>query len=328
MLQALRAAWKANRHWVAGGFLLSTGLFLLFMYITWRDEQRGIAEQRATGLAAPAEPTNVWAFARLSSAPMAATAKGKQFLPGVESADRQIVRTGKLDIAVADPLRAAEQLREIATRLSGFVSSSTASGTDARTRSATVALRVPASRFNDARAEIRSIASSIERDSIEARDVTREVVDQEAALRNYKAEEAQYLQILKRAAAVKDVLEVTAKLADVRGRIDKLDAEMRLLRHEVQLALLETNITPDTDAQVFGIPWRPLYRAKMSFREALAGLTSYMDEMLALVLKLPVIVLWAVTVVALIKLGWIVFRRIVLLFFPGAPVFSREPAQT
>jgi hypothetical protein len=50
MTQALRSAWKANRHWVAAGFLGATALFLLLIFMSWRSEQRGIAMNRATGL--------------------------------------------------------------------------------------------------------------------------------------------------------------------------------------------------------------------------------------------------------------------------------------
>jgi hypothetical protein len=75
-------------------------------------------------------------------------------------------------------------------------------------------MRIPAEYFDDARAQVRRIAKTVEQDTTEARDVTREYVDQEASLRNSRAEEAQYLAVLKRAAAVKDILEVSSKLAE------------------------------------------------------------------------------------------------------------------
>src|SRR5207302_9450379 len=50
MAQAVRTAWNASRHWLATGFLASTILFLLLMFINWRNEHRGIASQKATGL--------------------------------------------------------------------------------------------------------------------------------------------------------------------------------------------------------------------------------------------------------------------------------------
>src|SRR5262249_45218107 len=37
---------NANRHWVAAGFLTSTGFFLLLMFLNWRGELRGFANPR------------------------------------------------------------------------------------------------------------------------------------------------------------------------------------------------------------------------------------------------------------------------------------------
>jgi Domain of unknown function (DUF4349) len=56
-------------------------------------------------------------------------------------------------------------------------------------------MRIPAAHFDEARAEVRKIAKTVEQDTIEAHDVTRESLNQEAALRNARAEEAQYLAI-------------------------------------------------------------------------------------------------------------------------------------
>src|SRR5262249_48889149 len=55
MVQSFRTTWNANRHWIAAGFLTSTGLFLLLLYLNWRSELRGIAQSHATGLSAIAE---------------------------------------------------------------------------------------------------------------------------------------------------------------------------------------------------------------------------------------------------------------------------------
>ena len=245
-----------------------------------------------------------------------------------EDADRQVIRSGTLEIISTDPLQAAEQLRNLAMRLSGFVVSSKVSGSDERMQSAQVTLRIPADHFDEARAQVRAIAKSVEQDMVEARDVTREYVDQEAALRNARAEEQQYLLILKRAASVKDVLEVSSKLAEVRAHIDELQADLRSLHHQVEMSLLTTNVTAMVEAQVLGIRWRPLYKAKLALRGALSAVADYGDSMVELLVNLPVIAIWGFTILALLKVGWIVLRRIVLVFFPSLGTWLRRPIQT
>ncbi len=98
-----------------------------------------------------------------------------------------------LEIIATDPSQAAEQLRNFATHLSGFTASFKVSAGEEGTPSAQIIMRIPAEHFDDTRAQVRTIAKAVEQDTVEARDVTREDVNQEASLRNSRAEEAQYL---------------------------------------------------------------------------------------------------------------------------------------
>jgi hypothetical protein len=360
MAQAVRTAWNASRHWLVTGFLASTILFLLLMFINWRNEYRGIASQKATGLASVSvDSASAWhqksilpwssterhvrsGLDSISGSPSSMTGgvlggvpgsvqfavNGSQPATPLENTERMVVGTGPLEIIVVDPVQAAEQMCDLATHLSGFVVSSSVSGSDERTRSAQVTVRIPAKYFDEARTQVRRIAKTVEQDTVEARDATREYLDQEARLRNARAEEAPYLAILKRAAAAKDVLEVSSKLAEVRGRIDESEADLRFLHHQVEMSLLTTNISAVAQAQVFGVHWRPLYEAKLSLRGALVGMADYADSMVALFLNLPVVVIWSFTIVALLKVGWMVLRRIVLMFFPGLTTWLHRPVKS
>jgi hypothetical protein len=368
MAQALRSAWKANRHWVAAGFLVSTVLFLRLIFISWRHEQRGIASSRATGLSAGESwsTQSMWRSSSLlpwprkerivrrlnvdhltaspiglsggsmggviggvgGTPPPATVAYNSPSNVSPEISERRVIRTGSIEIIASDPLQTAEQLRNLAVNFSGFVVSSNINGSDEGTRLAQVSIRIPAEYFDEARAQVRKIAKTVEQDTIEAHDVTRESVNQEAALRNARAEEAQYLTILKRAAAVKDVLEVSSKLAEVRGRIDALEGDLRFLHHQVEMSLLTVNIRGMAEAQAFGLHWRPLYEAKVSLRGALGGMADYADDMVALFLNLPVIAIWMLTIVALLKIGWLALRSTARMFFPGSTMWLRRLAQS
>jgi len=349
MAHAIRNTWKSNRHWVTAGFLASTSLFLLLIFVTLQNERHAIEQPKATGLSAITtwDLRSQWAGSLLPVSFSRQRARSVDYasvgggVPGsvtplaviprlpsaADLAGRQVIRSGAVEITAADPLLAADQLRNLATRLSGFVVSSKISGSDARMQSAQVIFRIPAERFDEARAQVRAVAKSVEQDAVEARDVTREYVDQEAVLRNTRAEEEQYLVILKRAASVQDVLEVTSKLAEVRGHIDELQTALNSLHNEVEMSLLTVNVTAMADAQVFGIRWRPLYKAKVSLRDAISAMADYGDSMMALVVNLPVIAIWGFTIMALLKVSWLALRRIVLLFFPALGTWLHRPAQ-
>ncbi len=336
MPNVLRDSWKANRHWLAAGFLISTALFLLLMYITVRGSFRGIAESKATGLAAIAgSPASFffpelrqWAIQEGRSPRFLETTYYQKSSDQDSEADRLVIRTAKLSIVTADPLDTARDLAKLATDSSGFVVNSTIKG-DQSYRAAEIILRIPASRFDDTRAQVRRLSRWVEEDSVQARDVTREAIDQDATLRNARAEEAQYLTILKRAATVKDIMEITEKLANVRARIDRQTAELRYLRQQVEMSQLTISVAavPPTDKP--GVHWRPAVAAKISLTNALESLGDFADAVVSLVLHLPVVAAWALLVFAIVKVGWWTLVRLGRLFFPTLALWRRrtEPVQ-
>jgi uncharacterized protein DUF4349 len=94
-------------------------------------------------------------------------------------------------------------------------------------RNKTVPKTVYCVRFEEARSEIRKLGLRVEADRQEAQDATKDYVDLEARLHALRAQETQYLSILKEAKTVKDILGVSDKLNEVRGEIEQQQAEFR-----------------------------------------------------------------------------------------------------
>jgi hypothetical protein len=153
-------------------------------------------------------------------------------------------------------------------------------------------------------AEFKRLAVRTEREQISTRDVTREFYDNEAHMRNLRAEEQQYLAIMKQAHTVKDTLEASEKLSDVRDRIERLQAQIQLLTHDIEMSAVTVALMQESDAQVFGIRWRPLYNAKIAARELLVGLGEWLDSVVEILIKLPLIMLWTVTVGGILWVIW------------------------
>ena len=84
-------------------------------------------------------------------------------------------------------------------------------------------------------------------ESIDAQDVTKQYVDQQARLRNLRAQEQQYLGILRKAATVKDTLEVSDKLNEVRGAIEERQAEFEALSKQVETVAINITLRADAD---------------------------------------------------------------------------------
>jgi hypothetical protein len=234
---------------------------------------------------------------------------------GVDSAmDRKMVRNSSVDLVVQKPAEAAEKIRELAEGLGGFLVSSQISGAP-NASGASLTVCVPAGRFEEARAEIRKLGLRVESEKVEARDVTRQYVDEDANLRNLRAEEAQYLSILKEARTVKDTLAVSDKLGEVRGQIEQQQAEFDALAKRTETVTIAVSLRAEAEAQVFGLHWRPLYQMKLALRDGLEAMADYGMAMTSFVFYLPAVLLWLGTIGVGAAVAWKVLRWVARVFF-------------
>jgi len=224
-----------------------------------------------------------------------------------DSSDRKMIRTSSIEMIVQRPAEEAEKIRALAEREGGFLVSSEMRGEQDAT-GASLTIRVPAARFEGVRAEIRKLGLRVETEKVEAQDVTRQYVDQEANLRNLRAEEAQYLGILKQAHTVKDTMEVSEKLSEVRGQIEQQQAEFSALSKQIDTVAITVSLRGEAEARVFGLNWRPLYQMKMALRDGLDGVADYASEMTAILFYLPTVLLWLGTILLGAAAAWRVMR--------------------
>ena len=216
--------------------------------------------------------------------------------------DRKMIRTSSLELVVQHPAEAAAQIATLAERLGGYLVSSVGGGQDAT--SGTLTIRIPTARFEEASAEIRKLGVRVESEKVQAQDVTRQYVDQDANLRNLRAEETQYLTILKQAGTVKDLLAVSEKLSEVRGQIEQQQAEFNALSKQTETVSLAISLRIEAEAQVFGLNWRPLYQLKLGLRDGLENLATYATTMTTILFYLPAALLWVGTILAGCVMSW------------------------
>lgn len=320
----------ARRNWWKAGLLSIAGWTAFFVAVLApMNASRKVAESKASGLAAVAEwePMSLWpepawhsvfstrrvrlpeqrVFLQSSSLRLASVAgiSGKD--SSVDDDERKTVRTATLELEVKNPAESAEKIRQLAGQLGGFVTTSEISGSQ-DAPGAAVTLRVPALRFEEARREIKRLATRVENEKAEANDVTKDYVDREARLHNLRAQEAQYLSILRRATSVKDTLEVSEKLGEVRGQIEQQQAEFVALAKQVETVAIAVSLRAEADAQVFGIHWRPLYQLKFSARDGLENLADYAASMTTALFRLPAVLLWLATIIFAAAIGWRITR--------------------
>lgn len=353
----LRAFLKKSEKALTTGWMLTALLIAVYIGVVEpRQRYRGISESKVSGLAALEEARPFWAprqypevsrgygvvggvsgeirsslTAKIGAASMAMAGDSNQAPapapppPPSPNEDRKLVRTGAMDLVVKSPAETSEKIRQLAEQMGGFLVSSQVNGADSSVNAA-ITIRVPAVRFEEARQQIRKLGLRIDSDRMEAEDVTKNYVDRQARLRNLRAQEQQYLLILKRASTVKDTLEVSEHLNEVRGQIEQEQAEFDALSKQIETVVLTVSLRAEVDTQVFGLHWRPLLRLKIAAREGLEGLGDYLASMVSLVFFLPTILLWLVTILIGAAFGWRILRWGARTFFGFPKSVTTEKA--
>lgn len=217
---------------------------------------------------------------------------------------RKVVKTGSLSLIVETTDKAAGKIKNIASEAGGFVSDLSIAKTSENTKGGYITLKVPSARFEETMDKLKAAAIRVEKESVSAEDVTDRFVDMESSLRNLKAEEAQYLSVLKQSSRVSDILEVTNQLFRVRSEIELAEGRLKNLSGRIEMTEITAYLTAENDVTVFGIYWRPLGELKQAVHSLLLGLADYASIMMAFLIYLPLILLWVLTGAAILFVIW------------------------
>jgi uncharacterized protein DUF4349 len=243
-------------------------------------------------------------------------------LDTVEADGPKIVRKAQLDLIVGNCAETQKKIETIAAAETGFVESSALEESSAR-----MTLRVPSERLEAVRAKLRGLALRVRQDSVTAADVSKQYFDGEARLRNLRAEEQQFLDVMKKAHTVPDILAVTKSLSEVREEIETADADFRHLKDQVEMAQIDVNLSSQVTS---AIHWSAGSSTKAAFNDFLQSLATIADFVIWLVVNIPVIALWAVLIFLLVAVSWYVLRtvaRIMKRMFGKKPGPAEVPAK-
>jgi len=246
------------------------------------------------------------------SAPNKARGLAEEPVSGAAEAktDRKVVRSGALDLVVDKAEEAARQVQALAEGAGGWVESLRVYDVGDSQKNGSVIIRVPADKFKEVMENLKGLAINVESEVVNAADVTDQYVDMEARLKNMRAEEEQYLAILKQAEDIEDILNVTQRLHKVRERIERMEAQLKLLAEEIKMSSITVSLTAEGDIEVFGVHWRPMVVVRQATREMLESLTGYVDAMIKFVFAVPALLLWLVTWAVGLLIVWKVGKAI------------------
>ena len=161
-----------------------------------------------------------------------------------------LIRTGAASIEVSKLDPAVDKVKQMATQLGGYVANSSFAGGNEQVRTATLELKIPAQRYDQAIGGLGSLGK-VESVNTSVEDVGEEYVDITARVANAKRLEERLVNLLAtRTGKLEDVLAVERELARVREEIERYEGRMRFLRTRAAMSTL--SITVHERAPILG----------------------------------------------------------------------------
>jgi len=169
---------------------------------------------------------------------VATAAGGAPPMPPVRQAQTSpsmgmLIRNGDVSIQVDSIQPAIEAVRRVAASMGGYIGNVQMFTGEHQVHSATLEMKVPAARFDDAMTGVRPIGE-VERSTASAEDVGEEFVDVSARIANGKRLEARLVKLLDtRTGRLADVLSIERELARVRVEIEGYEGRIRYLSSRI-----------------------------------------------------------------------------------------------
>ena len=182
--------------------------------------------------------------------PDAASGDPLQNFTAGTAAPTMVIRTGQAFIEVEKVDPAVLKVRQLAAQVGGYITNSSISGGRDQIRQATLELKIPSPRYDQAVGSLSTIGK-VETVTSNAQDVGEEFVDVTARVTNAKRLEERLISLLaNRTGKLDEVLRVERELARVREEIERYEGRLRYLSSRVAMSTL--TITVHEPAPILG----------------------------------------------------------------------------
>lgn len=165
--------------------------------------------------------------------------------PSGEQYEQKIIRSANLKFQTDDISKTFGIVLGAVKKNGGTVQNDR-EGKDYGSVSRTLLVRIPAANFDAFLSEVSSGVAYFDEKEIASEDVTEEYIDIDSRIKTKKALENRYLELLKKANKVSEMLEVEAKLSEIREEIESKQARLDYLKNQVAMSSLSITFYKNT----------------------------------------------------------------------------------
>lgn len=233
--------------------------------------------------------------------------------------ERKVIGRASLSLVVADTETAAGAIETAVAEAGGFVANANfykSGPSTGRALAGSMTLRVPAAGLDALLDTLEGLALSVESRSVSREDVTDQYTDLTARLTNLEATERELLALLSEVrerpgATAEEILQVHARMSEIRGEIETVLGRRNLLDNLIGLATVDVTLTPDAlNRPIVEEGWQPAGVARSALRGLVAALQWLGSAAIwLLIFFLPLALIAAIPVAVLVWfLRWLIRR--------------------
>ncbi len=154
-----------------------------------------------------------------------------------EVVERKLIKEGRVEFETNDLNATRKTIFEAVEKYKGYVSSDREFKSGAR-MSNVLELRMPSANFDKLLNEATAGVEHFESKEISVKDVTEEFLDVQSRLKTKKELELRYIDLLKQAKTVTEILEIEAQIGQLRTEIESIEGRLKYLQDRVSYSML------------------------------------------------------------------------------------------
>lgn len=217
---------------------------------------------------------------------------------------QMIIMNASLEIAVDDPGASMSAIQQMAANMGGFTVSSyiykTYTATGIEVPAATVTVRVPAEKLNDALTQIKALTGDPKKytlnENISGQDVTQEYTDLKSRLRNLEEANAKLTELYETATKTEEALAIYQQKMQVTEQIEVIKGQMQYYEQSAAKSAITVQIVAkESIAPITVAGWTP----KGAARDALQALIDFGKGLVDFLIWFAILVIPILVVIGL-----------------------------
>jgi hypothetical protein len=150
---------------------------------------------------------------------------------------KKIIKTGGIDFQTEDVEDDYKKIRELLPKYDAYIENENQSKTTQRI-TFNLTIRVPSAVYDTLYSNISTLAYRLDNRYSNVEDVTMRYYDLTTRITNKKALESRYVELLKQASDIKDILDIERNLNQVRTEIEQLQGQFNYLSKQVNFSTI------------------------------------------------------------------------------------------